>query len=155
LALQKQAPTRALADKLLDERLAAPFKADANDYLYQWDSSRDYNASPGLERIKAALLVINAADDERNPLGRPASWNASSSVPGAQLYLIPASVETRGSRQILEAQTPGVSGVRAPAHDVVALRCKGIEPVSSPAFAPGARWKRPPVRSERRCGCRA
>ena len=34
-----------------------------------WESSRDYNASPGLERIKATLLVINSADDERNPPG--------------------------------------------------------------------------------------
>ena len=67
LAFQKLAPTRDAADKLVDQRLAAPFKADANDFVYQWDSSRDYNASPGLERIQAALLAINAADDERNP----------------------------------------------------------------------------------------
>jgi len=42
-------PTRELADKLLDQRLMAPFTADANDFLYQWDSSRDYNpcARPG------------------------------------------------------------------------------------------------------------
>ena len=67
LAYQKLAPTREQADKLLDGRLTAPFTADANDYLYQWESSRDYNPSPGLERIEAALLAINAADDERNP----------------------------------------------------------------------------------------
>src|ERR1700751_5114692 len=36
LAYQKQAPSREAADKLLDERLAAPVKADANDTLYQW-----------------------------------------------------------------------------------------------------------------------
>jgi homoserine O-acetyltransferase/O-succinyltransferase len=54
LAYQKLAPTRAQADKLIDDRLGAPFRADANDYLYAWDSSRDYNASPGLERIEAA-----------------------------------------------------------------------------------------------------
>ncbi len=35
--------------------------------LYQWDSSRDYNPSPGLEKVKATVLAINAADDERNP----------------------------------------------------------------------------------------
>ena len=63
----KLAPTREQADKLLDERLAAPFKADANDFLYQWDASRDYNPAPGLERVQAALLAINSADDERNP----------------------------------------------------------------------------------------
>ena len=67
LAYQKLAPTREKADKLLNDRLAAPFNADANDFIYQWDSSRDYNAAPGLEKIQAALLAINAADDERNP----------------------------------------------------------------------------------------
>src|SRR5262249_17617282 len=50
-AYQKLAPTRELADKLLDERLAAPFRPDANDFLYQWDASRDYNPAPALERI--------------------------------------------------------------------------------------------------------
>ena len=67
LALQKMAPTREAADKLLDERLAAPFPADANDTLYQWESSGDYDPSPGLERIQATVLAINSADDERNP----------------------------------------------------------------------------------------
>src|SRR3954452_14321393 len=67
LAYQKLAPTREQADRLVDGRLAAPFTADANDFLYQWDSSRDYNPAPGLERIEARLLAINSADDERNP----------------------------------------------------------------------------------------
>jgi homoserine O-acetyltransferase/O-succinyltransferase len=96
LALQKEAPTRALADKLLDGRLAAPFKADANDFLYQWDASRDYNASPNLERIKAALLAINSADDERNPPETGLMERELKRVPNARLYLIPASEETRG-----------------------------------------------------------
>jgi homoserine O-acetyltransferase len=65
--LYKQAPTREKADQLLNQRLNAKFTGDANDHLYQWDSSRDYNPSPGLERIRAVLLAINAADDERNP----------------------------------------------------------------------------------------
>ena len=56
LAYQKQAPTREAADKLLDQRLAAPFTADANDILYAWDSSRDYNPSrrPGAHQGGAA-----------------------------------------------------------------------------------------------------
>jgi homoserine O-acetyltransferase/O-succinyltransferase len=96
LAQQKAAPTRELADKLLDARLAAPFKADANDFLYQWESSRDYNPAPGLERIRAALLAINAADDERNPPETGLMERALKRVPGGRLYLIPASEETRG-----------------------------------------------------------
>jgi homoserine O-acetyltransferase len=96
LALQKSAPTREKADKLLNDRLAALTSADANDYLYQWDSSRDYNAAPGLEKIKAALLVINAADDERNPPETGLMDREIKRVKNGRLYLIPASEDTRG-----------------------------------------------------------
>ena len=44
LNYQKQAPTRELADKIVDARLAAPIIADANDFLWQWGSSADYEA---------------------------------------------------------------------------------------------------------------
>ena len=96
LAYQKIAPTREQADKLLDERLAAPFAADANDFLYQWESSADYDAAPGLARITAALLAINAADDERNPPETGMMEGALKQVRNGRLYLIPASEETRG-----------------------------------------------------------
>ena len=96
LAFQKLAPTREAADKLVDTRLAAPFKADANDFVYQWDSSRDYNASPRLERITAALLAINAADDERNPPETGIMERELKRVKNGRLYLIPASEDTRG-----------------------------------------------------------
>lgn len=96
LAFQKMAPTREAADKLLDARLAAPLPVDANDFLYQWDSSRDYNPAPKLERIKAALLAINSADDERNPPETGLMDAALKRIPNAKLLLIPASEETRG-----------------------------------------------------------
>ena len=96
LATQKAAPTRAQADRIVDERLAAPFSADANDTLYQWDASRDYNPSPGLERISAPLLAINAADDERNPPETGLMLRALERVKGASLLLIPASEDTTG-----------------------------------------------------------
>ena len=95
-AYQKAARTRAAADKLLDERLAAPFTADANDYLYQWESSGDYNPAPGLERIQGALLAINSADDERNPPELGTMERELRRVKGARLYLIPGSEDTRG-----------------------------------------------------------
>ena len=96
LAWQKAAPTSAQADKIVDDRLAAPFKADANDFLYQWESSHDYDAAPGLERIQAALLAINAADDERNPPETGVMDGALKRVKNGRLYLIPASDDTRG-----------------------------------------------------------
>ena len=96
LAYQKNAPTRERADKLVNDRLAAPFRADANDTLYQWDSSRDYNPSPGLERIEATVLAINAADDERNPPETGLMERELKRVKNGKLFLIPASENTAG-----------------------------------------------------------
>lgn len=49
LSYQTLAPTAAKADKMVDDRLKAPFIADANEFIYQWEASHDYNASAGLE----------------------------------------------------------------------------------------------------------
>ena len=92
----KAAPTREKADHLLDQRLSAPFSADANDVLYQWDSSRDYNASAGLERIQAVLLAINSADDERNPPELGVLDREVKRVKNGRVLLIPASDQTAG-----------------------------------------------------------
>jgi len=67
LAWYRDAPTREKADQIVMQRLAQPFRGDANDQLYQWESSEDYDPQPGLEKIRARLVAINAADDERNP----------------------------------------------------------------------------------------
>lgn len=95
-AYYRQAPTRAKADALLDTRLKAPFRGDANDILYQWDSSRDYNPAPTLERIQAAVLAINSADDERNPPSLGVMERELKRVRNARLLLIPASDQTAG-----------------------------------------------------------
>jgi homoserine O-acetyltransferase len=96
LAYQMLAPTAAKADKMVDDRLATPITADANDFIYQWEASHDYNPSAGLERIEATLLAINAADDERNPPETGLTDAALKRVKNGRLYLIPASAETRG-----------------------------------------------------------
>jgi homoserine O-acetyltransferase len=95
-ALQNAAPTREKADQLLAQRLSAPFRGDANDHLYQWDASRDYNASPGLERIQAPLLAINSADDERNPPELGVMERELKRVKSGRYLLIPASEQTAG-----------------------------------------------------------
>jgi len=96
LNYQKLAPTRERADKLVDVRLAAPMTADANDFLWQWGSSADYDAAPNLEKIQASVLAINAADDERNPPETSLMERAIKRVKNGKLYLIPASEQTRG-----------------------------------------------------------
>ena len=96
LGYQTLAPTAAKADKMVDDRLAMPVTVDANDFVYQWEASHDYNPSAGLERIEAPLLAINAADDERNPPETGLTDAALKRVKNGRLYLIPASTETRG-----------------------------------------------------------
>ena len=96
LAYQKAAPTREQADKLLEQRLAAPFTADANDFLYAWEASRDYNPAPGLDRIQAAVLAINSADDERNPPETGLMERELKRIKNARLLLIPGSEAPRG-----------------------------------------------------------
>jgi homoserine O-acetyltransferase len=104
LAYQKLAPTGAQADKLVDERLAAPFTADANDYIYAWESSKDYDPASNLEKIQAQVLCINAADDERNPPETRVTEAALKRIKNAQLLLIPASEETRGHGTTAQAR---------------------------------------------------
>ena len=96
LAYQDQAPTAARADHMVDERLAAPLTADANDFVYQWQASHDYDASAGLSQIEAMLLAINSVDDERNPPETGVTLDALKQVKHGRIYLIPASEETRG-----------------------------------------------------------
>jgi homoserine O-acetyltransferase len=95
-ALQHAAPTRAQADKIVDAKLAERFNADANDYIYSYDASRDYDPAPGLEKIKARVLAVNAADDERNPVELGILEREIKRVKNGRYYQIPASTETRG-----------------------------------------------------------
>ena len=90
------APTREAADKELERRMALPFRGDANDVLYQWDSSRDYNPSPHIDRITATLLAVNAADDERNPLELGTLDREMKRVKNGRITVVPAGPDTRG-----------------------------------------------------------
>lgn len=96
LFYQKAGATREAADRLVDSRLAALTTMDANDFLYQWDSSFDYDPSADLGRISAAVLAINSADDERNPPETGIMTDALKRIPNARLLLIPQSEATRG-----------------------------------------------------------
>jgi len=96
LHYQHIAPTHAKADELVDKRLAAPMKADANDFIYQWDASRDFDAAPQLGKIEASVLAINAADDERNPPETGIMEREIKRLKNGKLYVIPASEATSG-----------------------------------------------------------
>jgi len=97
LPLQRAAPTRDSADayiaRWLHDRLAA---ADANDMLYQFAASRDYDPSPDLGRITAPVLAINSADDLINPPELEIVQRLMRSVKSGRFVLIPTSELTRG-----------------------------------------------------------
>jgi homoserine O-acetyltransferase len=96
-AYMKAGPTREKADAALEARLKpGAMVADANDHLLQWESSADYNPSPGLEKITATLLAINSADDERNPVELGILEREIKRVKNGRAYVIPASEQTLG-----------------------------------------------------------
>ncbi len=70
--------------------------ADANDFLYAWEASRDYDPGPGLERIRAAVTAVNFEDDERNPPELGIMERAIKRVARGKYVLVPASERTRG-----------------------------------------------------------
>jgi homoserine O-acetyltransferase len=94
--LYRLAPTREKADKMVFDQLNASYGRDANDILYQWESSDDYNPAPGLDRIRATMLAINSADDERNPPELGILERELKRVKNSRYFLIPASDQTAG-----------------------------------------------------------
>ncbi|MEK7833557.1 MAG: hypothetical protein AAB401_20885, partial [Acidobacteriota bacterium] len=97
LQQQKQAPTREEADRLFDNAVRNALNGkDANDMLYQFDASRDYNPQPKLETIKAPLLAINSADDQVNPPELGIAEREIKRVKRGRFILIPISDQTRG-----------------------------------------------------------
>jgi homoserine O-acetyltransferase len=97
LQLQKQAPARDSADSYIHrylERVVA--SEDANDYLYQFAASSDYNPAPDLEHIIAPVLAINSADDQVNPPELGLMERLIARVKHRRYVLIPISDKTRG-----------------------------------------------------------
>jgi homoserine O-acetyltransferase len=103
LALQAKAPTRAMADALTDRLLADRTAADANDFLYQWEASREYDPTPDLPKARARILAVNSADDERNPPETGLTEQAVARLPNAEYCLIPADARTAGHATVMNA----------------------------------------------------
>jgi len=94
---QKEAPTLAKTDEVLDKFVDGIVKADdANDVLYALEASRDYDPGPNLEKIRAPLLAINSADDLINPPELGILEREIKRVPRGRAIVIPLSDQTRG-----------------------------------------------------------
>ena len=94
---QKQMPTLAESDKLLDATIEKALKtADANDVLYAVEASYDYDPGPDLEKIRVPLLAVNSADDLINPPELGILEREIRRVPKGRAVVIPLGPETRG-----------------------------------------------------------
>jgi pimeloyl-ACP methyl ester carboxylesterase/ketosteroid isomerase-like protein len=97
LQWHQAAPTREAADAFLQEQITRRLAAtDANDMVYAFDASRDYDPSGQLERIQAPVLAINSADDVVNPPELGLMEPLIARVPRARYVLLPTSAATRG-----------------------------------------------------------
>jgi homoserine O-acetyltransferase len=96
LQMYKQYPTREKADAAFDRIMEGAMRKDANDTLYQFDSSSDYNPQPELEKITARLIAVNSADDAVNPPELGIMEREIKRVKNGRYVLIPISDETRG-----------------------------------------------------------
>ena len=97
LQLQKKAPTRELAEKMLDEAVQGFIKRqDPNDFIYAMDASRFYNPSPHLGQIKAPLFAVNSADDEVNPPELGIMEREIKKVAKGRYILLPITDQTSG-----------------------------------------------------------
>ena len=94
---QKEAPTLAKTDEVLDKFVADITKGDdANDVLYALEASHDYDPGPNLEKIRAPLLAINSADDLINPPELGILEREIKRVPRGRAVVMPLSDKTRG-----------------------------------------------------------
>jgi homoserine O-acetyltransferase/O-succinyltransferase len=121
LQQHRAAPTRQAADSLFDASVRRYLSTlDANDMLYAFDASRDYDPSPHLGRIAAPLLAVNSADDEVNPPELGILEREIRKVRRGRYVLIPTGEATRGHgthsypavwgpylAELLEASEPG------------------------------------------------
>jgi len=97
LAMQRDFPTSAAADKYWHARLASGLnETDANDLLYQLDASRDYDAEAGLTALPMPLTWVNIGDDFINLPGAQVVTDSAERIPHGRFYLVPVSPETRG-----------------------------------------------------------
>ena len=96
--IQEIGSTREKADAFYQRLVENAKKGDANDRLYQIESTMDYDPSADLEKIKAKLLAINFADDAVNPPELGVLEAGVARISGARSIVVPASPQTLGHR---------------------------------------------------------
>ena len=103
LRLQELGATREMADAFVDERKETQTVGDANDVMYMWNASRNFDPTPKLGDIQAEVLLILSQDDERNPVELPMLEEGMAKVPSGEVYIVPEDAETSGHGTTFDA----------------------------------------------------
>ena len=95
--MQKTMPTPTDVDRYMTGTLAKAYDdLDANDLIYQVDSSRDYDPSADLQKITAPVMWVNSADDFINPPELGVAEQEAPRLPHGRFVLLPVSDLTHG-----------------------------------------------------------
>jgi homoserine O-acetyltransferase len=76
----------------------------ANDVIWEFDASRDYDPSAGLALIQARLLAVNFADDELNPVELGELERAVTRVKCGRAITVPVGPKSRGHQTLRLAE---------------------------------------------------
>lgn len=97
LQMQEHEPTRDEADAYLEKFLTGhAATTDANDFLYAFNSSRNYDPSAKLGTITVPVMAVNSADDFINPPELNIMPETIQRVPKGKYVLLPVTEQTRG-----------------------------------------------------------
>ena len=100
-SIANHADAKAYLEDVIDETRD---EDDANNILYRFEASFDYNVEPELGRIQAPVLAILFADDELNPPEAGGVSQAMARVKSGRVLLVPAGPHTEGHRTQVKAE---------------------------------------------------
>ena len=102
---QKIYPTAAAADKYVNDFIEQNMKTtDANDFMYQYDASRNFDTSKDLGKIQAKVLLINPQEDFWNPAELGIAEQEIKKVKNGKFVLLPFSDDSRGHYTFFQAK---------------------------------------------------
>jgi homoserine O-acetyltransferase len=94
--IHEAAPSRTKAVELFDKIVDDARRLDANDFLYIYEASWDYDPRPNLGKIKARILTVDFGDDMVNALELGQTERAIAAIPNARSVIVPASDKSHG-----------------------------------------------------------
>ena len=98
--MQSAAPNRDAATQMYDTLVDNASKSDANDVLYWFGSSWDYNPAPDLAKIRARLFAVNFADDLINAADLGVMQQEIKALPNGGFVEIPETVHSYGHQTL-------------------------------------------------------